>query len=154
MAEFRMKNRYETGEEFYQDLKNHLIKDGYLMQRRIEMKETNVFEEMNNQEKLLTHILPTTLFCEECGITETSPSFGQQYCRYCGAKFENKSWTYEEGDEIKTNIKRDNDVWNNGHCDVCGGPWKYKHAIYDSNDAGYIYVCDRCGKTIKIDEVR
>lgn len=30
MSEFRMKNRYETGEEFYQDLKNHLIKDGFV----------------------------------------------------------------------------------------------------------------------------
>jgi hypothetical protein len=34
---------------------------------------------------------PTSLFCEECGITETSPYYGQRYCRYCGAKFkENK----------------------------------------------------------------
>ena len=39
------------------------------------MREINAFEEMAAQEKLLTHILPTTLFCEECGITETSPSF-------------------------------------------------------------------------------
>lgn len=65
------------------------------------MKETNVFEETANREKLLTHMLPTTLFCEECGITETSPSFGQQYCRYCGTKFKYKPWIYEGGDEDK-----------------------------------------------------
>lgn len=54
------------------------------------MKETNDFEKTAKQEKLLAQMLPTTLFCEECGITETSPSFGQQYCRYCGTKFKNK----------------------------------------------------------------
>ncbi len=63
------------------------------------MKEINSFEEMNKEEKLLTHMLPTTLFCEECGITEASPSFGQQYCRYCGTKFKNKPWLYKKGDE-------------------------------------------------------
>lgn len=31
---------------------------------------------------------PPTLFCHECGITETQPSFMQKYCRYCGAKLE------------------------------------------------------------------
>lgn len=45
--------------------------------------------------------LPTTLFCEECGITETNPSFGQQYCRYCGTKFKNKPWIYEEESDGK-----------------------------------------------------
>lgn len=30
MAEFRMKNKYESGEEFYQDLKKHLIEDGVI----------------------------------------------------------------------------------------------------------------------------
>ena len=65
------------------------------------MKEANnVFEETAIEEKLLKHILPTTLFCEECGITETSPSFGQQYCRYCGTKFKNKPWIYV-GEEEK-----------------------------------------------------
>ncbi len=64
------------------------------------MKETNnIFEEVTNQEELLTHILPTTLFCEQCGITETSPSFGQYYCRYCGEKFKNKPWIYMERNE-------------------------------------------------------
>lgn len=62
------------------------------------MKEANIFEERIRQEKLITHILPTTLFCDECGITETNPSFGQQYCRYCGTKFKNKSWVYERGE--------------------------------------------------------
>lgn len=46
-------------------------------------------------------MLPTTLFCEKCGITETSPSFGQYYCRYCGAKFKNKPWVYMETKENK-----------------------------------------------------
>ena len=63
------------------------------------MKVTNEFDEMSKEEKLLTHILPTTLFCEVCGITETSPSFGQQYCRYCGIKFKNKPWIYGENED-------------------------------------------------------
>lgn len=63
------------------------------------MKEINVFEETIAEEKLITDILPTTLFCEECGITETRPSFGQRYCRYCGAIFKNKTWLYGKGDK-------------------------------------------------------
>lgn len=62
------------------------------------MIEISSFEETNKEEKLLTHLLPTTLFCEECGITEASPSFGQQYCRYCGTKFKNKPWLYKKGE--------------------------------------------------------
>ena len=36
------------------------------------------------------------LFCYECGITETQPSFMQKFCRYCGAKLES-----EEIDDTK-----------------------------------------------------
>lgn len=63
------------------------------------MKEINIFDEVAAEEKLITNTLPTILFCEECGITETRPSFGQKYCRYCGTKFKNKSWFYGEGEE-------------------------------------------------------
>lgn len=57
--------------------------------------------EILTSDKEKPHMLPKTLFCENCGITETSPSFGQQYCRYCGTKFKSRSWLYEEkeGDE-------------------------------------------------------
>lgn len=70
------------------------------------MKETNVFEETAKKEKLITHILPTSLFCEECGITETNPSFGQQYCRYCGTKFKNKPW------EMQYELSKEIENWN------------------------------------------
>lgn len=63
------------------------------------MEDINISKEVVTEEKLITDILPKTLFCEECGITETSPSFGQRYCRYCGTIFKNKSWFYGKGDE-------------------------------------------------------
>lgn len=63
------------------------------------MKDINIFDEVVTEERLITDILPTTLFCEECGITETKPSFSQQYCRYCGTKFKNKPWLYRKGEE-------------------------------------------------------
>ena len=25
---------------------------------------------------------------------------------------------------------RDDRIWNNGHCDVCGGTWQYEQAFY------------------------
>ena len=59
------------------------------------------FGEENNEYSSDQEKLPTTLFCEVCGITETSPYFGQQYCRYCGAKFKNKPWVYMEKKETK-----------------------------------------------------
>lgn len=43
----------------------------------------NEFEESASEK-------PSTLFCHECGITETQPSFMQKFCRYCGAKLESE----------------------------------------------------------------
>jgi len=67
---------------------NHILHKLTEVDRDIHFEEDSQDQEM----------LPTTLFCEECGITETSPSFGQQYCRYCGAKFKYKPWIYKEGE--------------------------------------------------------
>lgn len=44
--------------------------------------------EILTKDKEKPQMLPKTLFCENCGITETNPSFGQQYCCYCGAELE------------------------------------------------------------------
>lgn len=51
-------------------------------------------------------------------------------------------------------IKHDNEVWNGGHCDVCGGAWKYEQAVGHRYSTSYIYVCEDCGKRIELNEVR
>lgn len=51
-------------------------------------------------------------------------------------------------------IKHDEKLWNNGHCDVCGGTWKYEQAVGHRSSTSYIYICEDCGKRIEINEVR
>lgn len=50
--------------------------------------------------------------------------------------------------------KHDNKLWNDGHCDVCGGTWQYEQAVGHRFSTAYIYICDECGKRIEINEVR
>ena len=45
-------------------------------------------------------------------------------------------------------------LWNNGHCDICGGTWQYEQAVGHRSSTSYIYVCEDCGKRIEIYEVR
>lgn len=47
-------------------------------------------------------------------------------------------------------VKHDEILWNNGHCDVCGGTWKYEQAVGHRYSTAYIYVCANCGKRIEI----
>ena len=54
----------------------------------------------------------------------------------------------------KTSIKHDEKLWNDGHCDVCGGTWKYEQAVGHRSSTSYIYVCEDCGKRIELYEVR
>ena len=54
----------------------------------------------------------------------------------------------------KASIKLEDKRWNNGHCDVCGGTWKYEQAVGHRSSTSYIYVCEGCGKRIEINEVR
>lgn len=49
---------------------------------------------------------------------------------------------------------QDDKRWNDGHCDVCGGTWKYEQAVGHRSSTSYIYVCTECGKRIEINEVR
>lgn len=49
---------------------------------------------------------------------------------------------------------RDDRVWNDGHCDVCGGVWQYEQAVGHRSSTSYIYICNGCGKRIEINEVR
>ena len=54
----------------------------------------------------------------------------------------------------KGSIKHDDKLWNDGHCDVCGGAWEYEQAVGHRSSTSYIYVCEDCGKRIEIYEVR
>ena len=54
----------------------------------------------------------------------------------------------------KATIKNDDKLWNNGHCDVCGGTWEYEQAVGHRTSTSYIYVCENCGKRIELLEVR
>lgn len=55
---------------------------------------------------------------------------------------------------IKAQIKHDEKLWNDGHCDVCGGAWEYEQAVGHRSSTSYIYVCEDCGKRIELHEVR
>lgn len=55
---------------------------------------------------------------------------------------------------FKASIKHDDKLWNNGHCDVCGGTWEYEQAVGHRSSTSYIYVCEDCGKRIELFEVR
>ena len=54
----------------------------------------------------------------------------------------------------KCSMYNDEILWNNGHCDVCGGTWKYEQAVGHRYSTAYIYVCEDCGKRIEIDNER
>ena len=54
----------------------------------------------------------------------------------------------------KEQIKHDEKLWNDGHCDVCGGTWEYEQAVGHRTSTSYIYVCTECGKRIELLEVR
>ncbi len=54
----------------------------------------------------------------------------------------------------KASMKLDDKLWNNGHCDVCGGTWVYEQAVGHRSSTSYIYVCEDCGKRIELFEVR
>lgn len=51
-------------------------------------------------------------------------------------------------------IKHDNEVWNNGYCNTCGGAWQYEQAVGHRSSTTYIYVCEDCGKRIELYKVR
>lgn len=54
----------------------------------------------------------------------------------------------------KASIKHDEKLWNNGHCDVCGGTWEYEQAVGHRSSTSYIYICEDCGKRIELYEVK
>lgn len=54
----------------------------------------------------------------------------------------------------KASIKHDEKLWNDGHCDICGGTWEYEQAVGHRSSTSYIYVCDGCGKRIELYEVK
>lgn len=54
----------------------------------------------------------------------------------------------------KASIKHDDKLWNDGHCNICGGTWEYEQAVGHRSSTSYIYVCDTCGKRIELFKVR
>lgn len=54
----------------------------------------------------------------------------------------------------KAGIRYDEKLWNDGHCDICGGTWEYEQAVGHRSSTSYIYVCEDCGKRIEVFEVR
>ena len=48
----------------------------------------------------------------------------------------------------------DNKLWNNGHCPECGSEWEYEQAVGHYCSTSYMYVCNKCGRRIEIDEIR
>lgn len=54
----------------------------------------------------------------------------------------------------KASEKHYDKLWNDGHCDICGGTWQYEQAVGHRSTTSYIYVCEDCGKRIEINEVR
>ena len=51
-------------------------------------------------------------------------------------------------------IDHDNRLWNDGQCNICGGSWEYEQAVGHRSSTSYIYICEKCGKRIEINEVR
>lgn len=50
--------------------------------------------------------------------------------------------------------KHEDKLWNDGHCNICGGAWEYEQAVGHRSTASYIYVCRKCGKRIELNEVK
>lgn len=51
-------------------------------------------------------------------------------------------------------IKFQEERWNHGQCDNCGGEWRYAQAVGHARGTYYLYVCDDCLNTIEIGEYR
>ena len=54
---------------------------------------------------------------------------------------------------IKSATKKDNQLWNNGHCE-CGGKYEYEQAVGTRYGTNYIYKCTMCDKRIQLNEIR
>jgi len=55
---------------------------------------------------------------------------------------------------MQISAEHDNKLWNDGHCDICGGTWEYEQAVGHKSSTSYIYICRKCGKRIEISEIR
>jgi len=45
-----------------------------------------------------------------------------------------------------------NITWNNGICSYCGGHYKFQQAIGHQYFTKYMYICDKCGRSIEVAE--
>ena len=44
----------------------------------------------------------------------------------------------------------DENKWNNGYCEYCEGHMVYDQAVGHKYETGYIYKCEKCGRTIEL----
>ena len=44
--------------------------------------------------------------------------------------------------------------WNNGICSECGGHFQYQQAIGQMYFTRYIYLCDGCGRMVKLSKYK
>ena len=42
--------------------------------------------------------------------------------------------------------------YNNGVCSWCGGTFKYEQAVGHRYETRYLYICDKCGRSIEISQ--
>ena len=94
--EFRMKNKYETGEEFYQDIKKHLIKDGFVTIKT----DNETLVEISEEEDEWYQKWYRCLECKCTFMTDTP-----EYCPGCGKKIAGR----KKGNEVLYYWKGDKD---------------------------------------------
>lgn len=51
---------------------------------------------------------------------------------------------------VKCSREQEEKEWNNGYCE-CGGHWVYEQAVGHAYSTSYLYKCDKCGKTLEVD---
>lgn len=95
---FQMKNRYETGEEFYQDIKEHLIEDGFIVAKTDE----TIAIISNDEDEWYCHYQT----CNVCGTDFMCSN--AKFCPGCGRKIigskrGNETVFYGKGDEDESN---------------------------------------------------
>jgi len=42
-------------------------------------------------------------------------------------------------------------LYNDGICSICGGHYEYSNAVGHKYITNYIYICDKCGRSIEVD---
>jgi len=49
------------------------------------------------------------------------------------------------------NSCQSSNLYNDGICSTCGGHYEYSNAVGHKYITNYIYICDKCGRSIEVD---